>query len=652
MKSTINNKSSKVCLVCGDKADGYNFCALTCQSCKAFFRRHALKQGKHKCKTNNKCAINSVTRKYCKSCRLKKCFSVGMNKDWILNDEEKELRRHKIEENRQKRKQTQHLKDNNNDNNDNNNRDPIGDDLKISLSSPDSRSSSFSSTPKSTAHELLPYSKFSEESPTHEIGSADDEEEEDIDTYELKDYLLDIAVNDNDNNNNNDVKDIVVDVKDEDNNSKSSHSLLSSSTTSTTNWSDDNNNNTHNYYYNTNHNNNHNTDLIIADQYSNSSGIEIFNTSADVNNLHQLMAIDDVVDDDDDDDYVDTNIKLAYIEAETTSWTDTDSLTANTVTDIVCPDPSNQRNHRNEELLRSLQLKSLEYELSVEFSIPHTINNVHNFSEVEIKLLNEIYTLSKPMTRLAFDPKLRIFVVRSATEYLRSVPNRFELYVKRFTDLTKQLNCFQSLCLNDQIGLIKYGCIEVQVSKTAINFNYEKECWAFRTTDYTPSHSVILKLDAFKDMTVDIYHPLKHYLFQMVKDLRTDPMVLYLLMPIVLFNPDRPNLIEKDIISYHRNVYLYLLRKYLYIKYGSESEANRIYSRILNLLPEIRVLNELQKQMYKTMTTVDRSPLLKEILLDDIPTPTDGDINNNNNNTDNYNNNNNHMSIARCCQES
>lgn len=33
----------KVCLVCGDKALGYNFNAISCESCKAFFRRNAAK---------------------------------------------------------------------------------------------------------------------------------------------------------------------------------------------------------------------------------------------------------------------------------------------------------------------------------------------------------------------------------------------------------------------------------------------------------------------------------------------------------------------------------------------------------------------------------------------------------------------------------
>lgn len=34
----------KCCLVCGDRASGYHFDALTCESCKAFFRRNAFRQ--------------------------------------------------------------------------------------------------------------------------------------------------------------------------------------------------------------------------------------------------------------------------------------------------------------------------------------------------------------------------------------------------------------------------------------------------------------------------------------------------------------------------------------------------------------------------------------------------------------------------------
>lgn len=94
-------KEMPPCFVCGAKANGYNFDQITCESCKAFFRRNALKpQDKFRCRNNGHCVITTATRKRCKLCRLAKCFHVGMRKEWILSEEEKCLKRRKIEQNR------------------------------------------------------------------------------------------------------------------------------------------------------------------------------------------------------------------------------------------------------------------------------------------------------------------------------------------------------------------------------------------------------------------------------------------------------------------------------------------------------------------------------------------------------------------------
>ncbi|CAF5028105.1 unnamed protein product, partial [Rotaria socialis] len=66
-----------VCQVCGDRARGMNFEVMTCMSCKAFFRRHALNSADHlKCQRNNHCEITRLTRGSCSACRLRKCFTL------------------------------------------------------------------------------------------------------------------------------------------------------------------------------------------------------------------------------------------------------------------------------------------------------------------------------------------------------------------------------------------------------------------------------------------------------------------------------------------------------------------------------------------------------------------------------------------------
>ncbi|CAG5133356.1 unnamed protein product, partial [Candidula unifasciata] len=95
------NKEDKYCGVCGDRALGYNFDAISCESCKAFFRRNAPKGLEYfKCPYEEKCKMDVSNRRFCKRCRLRKCFEIGMRKEYILTDEEKMRKRQRIEENR------------------------------------------------------------------------------------------------------------------------------------------------------------------------------------------------------------------------------------------------------------------------------------------------------------------------------------------------------------------------------------------------------------------------------------------------------------------------------------------------------------------------------------------------------------------------
>ncbi|CAF3530607.1 unnamed protein product [Rotaria sordida] len=87
-------KKNLQCTVCGARAFGYNFDRITCESCKAFFRRNALKNIMElKCRFDGNCDITIENRRFCTYCRIKKCFAIGMRKEWIRSEQEKNKNR-------------------------------------------------------------------------------------------------------------------------------------------------------------------------------------------------------------------------------------------------------------------------------------------------------------------------------------------------------------------------------------------------------------------------------------------------------------------------------------------------------------------------------------------------------------------------------
>jgi len=78
-----------LCLVCGDRASGYHYNALACEGCKGFFRRSITKNQSYVCKySGDSCEIDMYMRRKCQSCRLKKCYAVGMRSDCVVPEEQ------------------------------------------------------------------------------------------------------------------------------------------------------------------------------------------------------------------------------------------------------------------------------------------------------------------------------------------------------------------------------------------------------------------------------------------------------------------------------------------------------------------------------------------------------------------------------------
>ncbi|EJD76140.1 ecdysone receptor isoform A [Loa loa] len=82
----VHSVTEELCLVCGDKASGYHYNALTCEGCKGFFRRSVTRKAIYHCKYGESCDIDMYMRRKCQHCRLKKCMEIGMRPERLRAD--------------------------------------------------------------------------------------------------------------------------------------------------------------------------------------------------------------------------------------------------------------------------------------------------------------------------------------------------------------------------------------------------------------------------------------------------------------------------------------------------------------------------------------------------------------------------------------
>ncbi|XP_030038436.1 ecdysone receptor isoform X4 [Manduca sexta] len=103
-KGPAPRQQEELCLVCGDRASGYHYNALTCEGCKGFFRRSVTKNAVYICKFGHACEMDMYMRRKCQECRLKKCLAVGMRPECVVPESTCKNKRREKEAQREKDK--------------------------------------------------------------------------------------------------------------------------------------------------------------------------------------------------------------------------------------------------------------------------------------------------------------------------------------------------------------------------------------------------------------------------------------------------------------------------------------------------------------------------------------------------------------------
>uniref|UniRef100_A0A336M4G3 CSON011984 protein n=1 Tax=Culicoides sonorensis TaxID=179676 RepID=A0A336M4G3_CULSO len=82
----MQSSNIELCLVCGDRASGRHYGAVSCEGCKGFFKRSIRKQLGYQCRGQMNCEVTKHHRNRCQYCRLQKCLACGMRSDSVQHE--------------------------------------------------------------------------------------------------------------------------------------------------------------------------------------------------------------------------------------------------------------------------------------------------------------------------------------------------------------------------------------------------------------------------------------------------------------------------------------------------------------------------------------------------------------------------------------
>ncbi|CAJ0590675.1 unnamed protein product [Cylicocyclus nassatus] len=498
--------AERSCKVCGDRANGYNFGVLTCESCKAFFRRNAVREEEIRCPFSNNCGITSASRRFCQACRLRKCFAVGMNRTWL---QDQRPRTHS------KRRRT---RDNEEENSD--------EEVRV---------------PKAYLKELIRKSRrppsFCECTCTcgfYPAGTRLTALTCDKDcpptSYPSSSYASSTTV----------VQPSLIRERQPCQSLTTAPQLLSPMEVSSS---------------------ANPQDIINLQSYGLAPNV-------------MLSAF--------------STVQPAYPQLQSPFPAQAAISFNGVVSPLQCSDsfpPSTSRTASSENGLGDLRKYS---KLSVQ----------------DLNLLQELIKANEPLKApldLHFNGELSLMDVVKISEAA----------LKRIVCMARDLAAFQGLDIEDKKNLMKGSCSELLILRGVMAFDPNKNTWNHNFT--TGIKDMEVKLDVLKSTKeTQHYEEHKRFLIGFNEQIRRNECVMLLLMALVIFRPDRANLIDKARVRAIQNMYYGVLRRVLECEYAA-SEALIVYEMLVRKLEELKHLKEGLVRIYYGFDSRQLDPLIKEL---------------------------------------
>ncbi|XP_047036166.1 nuclear hormone receptor HR96 [Helicoverpa zea] len=545
-KKEVLSSLQKICLVCGDKALGYNFNAISCESCKAFFRRNALASKEFKCPFTNNCVITVVTRRFCQKCRLEKCLSIGMVKEFIMSEEDKAEKRRKIEENRARKRQRD--PDDAVTSSKNVKRDDEGDTGVIPLQDTVIQYDTLSTTcsPSSTVQSPLSNDlDASLQSPQYNYTPSAPVTPGTDQPYPMKIYPID-------------EKSVI-------NRAIYEQRMMDS------------------YIY----------ENVDSNMYGETKQ----------NSIRSLLTNSEKTA------YRETRPQHVCEEIPSTSTNPDVNKARDILQDVERIEPNS---------MESILCEAIKLEFEAYTSVNPCSGSSRELNEVERAKLNELIVANKALNAPIDDDVTQLVGDTASTAGFKegdgkhdprliTIVNLTAIAIRRFIKMAKKINAFKNMCEEDQVALLKGGCIEMMVLRSTMTYDGQRNQWKL---PHSQEQFGSIRTDVLKLAKGNIYRSHEAFIVTFEPKWRTDEHVILIMSAILLFSPDRPKVVHPDVIKLEQNSYYYLLRRYLESVYPG-CEAKSTFLKLIQKILELRKLAEEVTGVYLDVNPIE--PLLMEI---------------------------------------
>ncbi|CAF1963911.1 unnamed protein product [Rotaria magnacalcarata] len=190
--------------------------------------------------------------------------------------------------------------------------------------------------------------------------------------------------------------------------------------------------------------------------------------------------------------------------------------------------------------------------------------------------------------------------------------------IQRLVLFARMLKDFDLFSEDDKVSLLKGSAIEIMVCSSNTLFNPKTHTF----TNYLSRDQravvddQVLPLDSLliRVWGEETFNHTRSFLISMC-NLHVDEVTSTLLVPVILFSPDRLNINDLTLVKRLQEKYVTLLRKYMNWRYGIE-QTDSIYPKLLLQIVNLRSLSLAHGEIIqKFMTTSSVNPLVQEVTI-------------------------------------